>query len=263
MKKVQKMGIVTVLAIINLFAISMAAYASNIQIEAVFNSEDGIYMHRDELRMTVKADRDCYFKVIHIDANSRMKTIYPNNSDRNNFLKANESRDIFETAQYLLYEPYGEERIIVAASIEQFPNIELEYIEPWKIATMENIMKATSPGRSRGGDLEIIGGGTAIYSISITEPSEEYEYNKPENMTETCDVIRNDILKQGGLFNGNETSGYYIVNNIRNSYRIPREAPDRVRIAVYYPNNHDVNGDIMTIKEYFEDKVTVIFTIEE
>lgn len=263
MKRVQKMGIMAVLAIMNLFAISTAVHAGDIQIEAVFNSEDGMYMHRDELKMMVKADSDCYFKVIHIDANSRMKTIYPNTSDRNNYLKANESRQIFETAQYLLYEPYGEEKIILAASIEQFPNIELEYIEPWKIATMENIAAATSPGKSRGGDLEIIGGGTILYSINIIKPNEEYEYSRPENMTKTYNSMRNDIIRQGGSFVGNETSGYYTVNNIRNSYRIPREAPDKVRVAVYYPDNYEANDDIMTIKRYFEEKITVIFTIEE
>jgi len=249
----------TVIAII-IFAISMTAHADDIQIEVKFNSEDRMYMHRDSLKMSVKTDRDSFVKVIHIDANNRMKTIYPNSSDRDNFLKANESRDLFTSVQYLLYEPYGEERIIVVASTEQFPNIEQEYLEPWKAATAENITMATKggdleligTGSSRGGDLEVISSGTAVYFITIIEPNEEYEYNKPENMTKTFNAMRNDILKQGGTFSGNETSGYYVVNNVRNSYRIPREAPDRVRITVYYPENFEANG-IITIRSYFEE----------
>lgn len=218
-------------------------------------------MHRDELKMTVKADRDSYFKVIHVDANNRMRTIYPNASDQWNYLKANESRQIFETAQYLLYEPYGEEKIIIVASMEQFPNIELEYIEPWKVATEENIIRATRS--SRGGDLELIGGGTAFYSISIIKPNEEYEYNIPLSMTQTYNNIRNDILQQGGSFYGNETSGYYILNNVRNSYRIPRESPDRVRIAIYYLDDYDVNDDVKTIKYYLNDEISITFINKE
>jgi acyl carrier protein len=215
--------------------------SQDIHIEAEFNSESRTYLHRGELIFTVKADRDCYFKVVHIDANNRMRTIYPNSIDRDNYLNANRSRTIFDSAaRYMLYEPYGTETILIVASTEQFRNIEQEYISPWTVATTEII--TTSVRGSRGGDLEIGGGsGVARYSITILKPHEEYEHKRPENMFETYMALRDDALRQGGIFNGNETSGFYIINNIRGSYRIPRDAPNTIRFATYYLDNY-TNG---------------------
>ena len=124
----------------------------SINIEARFNSSTRTYRHRDELGLTVKADKDCYFKVIHIDVNNQMKMIYPNTYDQNNRLFANTPRTLFERAKYYLYDPYGTEIILLVASKEQFRNIENEYISPWVAATIETIRSAI-----RGGDLELAG----------------------------------------------------------------------------------------------------------
>ena len=214
----------------------------NIHIQAWFDSESRTYLHRDELKMTVKADQDCYFKIVHIDVNNQMKMIYPNSNDTNNFLKANTSRSVFENAKYYLYGPYGTEKILVVASTEQFKNIEQDYITPWTTATAETIEKVTAP---TGGDLELDGKpivstreGEVSYSISILKPHDEYEYRKPENMEETVQSIRGDVLRQGGVFDGNDQSGYYILNGIRGSYRIPREKPDTLQFAIYYLDNY-------------------------
>ena len=98
-----------------------------IHIQAWFNSESRTFMHRDELKMTVMADKNCYFKIIHIDADNQMKMIYPNSSDKNNELKANIPRNIFETASYMLYGPYGAETLLVVAQSKPFENIERDY----------------------------------------------------------------------------------------------------------------------------------------
>jgi len=215
----------------------------SIKIQAFFNSESMTYFHRDELKMSVMADRDCYFKIIHIDANNQMKMIYPNNSgDRDNRLRANVPRDIFETAKYYLYDPYGAETILVVASLQQFENIEREYIAPWVLpATTDNIRAAVSTGR--GGDMEAVitfsGEGEARYTITILKPDTQYSYSRPENMREFFQSTRTEIERQGGTFvDGNESSGCYIIDGIRASYRVPRNAPDTIQFATYNLDNY-------------------------
>ncbi|MDR2970815.1 MAG: DUF4384 domain-containing protein [Bacteroidales bacterium] len=220
---------------------SAIAQTQGITIQAFFDSESRTFFHRDELKMSVMANRNCYFKVIHIDANNQIKMIYPNSYDKNNQLRANTARSIFETASYMLYEPYGAETIIIVASTDQFPNIEQEYITPWTAATTESIRAAVRG--TRGGDLETrirppAGEGEVVYTITILKPHEEFEYERPEDMREMFEAIRDDALSQGGTFEGNETSGFYVTNGIRGSYRVPRETPNRVQFTLYYLDNY-------------------------
>ncbi|MDR2135876.1 MAG: DUF4384 domain-containing protein [Treponema sp.] len=211
--------------------------ARGIHIQAWFDSESRTYMHRDPLKMTVTADRDCYFKIIHIDVNNRMKMIYPNSYDKNNYLRANVPRPVFESAAYMLYEPYGTETILIAASADQFKGIEEEFAAPWTACTAESLREAI--GGSRGGDIEarpilFTGEGEARYSITILKPHEEYEYARPEDMAAAVQTMREGIVPQGGFFEGSETSGYGVLNKVRTSYRVSRDRPDTVRFAVYY-----------------------------
>jgi len=191
-----------------------------IHIKAVFNSNTRTYKHRDELKLTVSADLDCYFKIIHIDVDNKIKMIYPTSRNDDNRLRANVSRTVFDSQnRYVLYGPYGAETIVVAASPVQFPGIDAEYGRPWKAATEEAIKKA------------IAGEGEARYPITILKPHEEYEYTKPENMTEMYQSIRDDAIKQGGYFEGGAVSGFYIINNVRGSYRVQN---DTIQFASYF-----------------------------
>jgi len=219
--------------------------AQNIQITAWFDSQLGnrVYMHREPLEITVTADKDCYFKVIHIDVNNQMKMIFPNSDDRNNFIKANTSRAVFEKTSYRFYGPYGAETLLITASTEQFVNIEKEYATPWITATADSV-KATVG--NRGGDIEYAtttttqkSEGEARYTITILKPNEEYEFIKPVSMTEFVQSMRSDAEKQGGTFNktNNETSGDFNLNNMRVSYRVPRNKPDMIEFAYYNLNN--------------------------
>jgi len=202
-----------------------------IHIQAFFNSQSMTYLHRDTLELTVTADRDCYFKIIHIDVNNQIKMIFPTKGE-NNFLRANESRNVFDNqnSRYVLYGPYGAETLVITASPVQFPNIEREYNEPWKAATEEAIKNA------------IAGTGQARYPIAIIKPKEEYEYSKPANMTELYQTIRDDAKQQGGYFEGNAISGFYIINNIRGSYRVPGDRPDIIQFAYYDLNAYTANS---------------------
>jgi len=229
---------------VNNSAVSDGVINNSINIQATFNSDSMMYYHRDQLMMSLTADKDCYFKVIHIDANNQIKMIYPNSFDRNNYLRANVSRTIFETASYMLYEPYGAETIIVVASAVQFDNIEQDYITPWTTATTETV-RTMIRGR-RGGDLEIRinsnvsvpekvqNDGEAVYTITIVRPDEKHEYSRPENLREFIGELRQNVVNNGGYFEGSETSGFYIANGVRRSYRVPREAPNKFHFAIYY-----------------------------
>jgi hypothetical protein len=204
-----------------------------VNLQARFDSGNRTYFHRDRLKMTVVSDQNCYFKIIHIDINNQMKMIYPNSYDRNNYLTANIPSAVFDNADYMLYGPYGAETILIVASGKQFTNIEPEIIASWIPATEESV-RITIRGDQSGDVMTFFG--EVRYSINILKPHVEYEYERPPNMTETVQTMRNEILQQGGFFEGNETSGYSILNNIRGSYRVPRDKPDTIQVAIYYDN---------------------------
>jgi hypothetical protein len=214
-----------------------------INIRAWFDSETRTYMHRDLLTITVMADKNCWFLVIHIYADNSWKVISPNNSDRDNYLSANKARDIFQDSRYPLYPPYGTETILIVASGEKYKDIERYYNMPLETATLENLR-----GVTRGGEVESItrlktfsGRGEARYNITIIEPSEEYEYSKPSDMDEMVETLRNDTLKQGGVFEGDDRSGFYILNNVRASYRTS-DRSDKIQLAIYNLGNYNRGG---------------------
>jgi hypothetical protein len=219
-----------------------------VKIQAWFDSQLGsrVFMHSETLVLKVMADKDCYFKIIHIDVDKHMKMIYPNSVETNNRLIANTERSLFEKTNYYFYEPYGAETLLFIASVNQFENIENDYISPWtaESITPENFRKVLRG--SRGLELEkvedkteILVDGEARYTITILKPNEEYEYGKPESMRDFIQIMRNDTERQGGTWDsGNtETKGFSVLNNVRVSYRVPQEKPDTIQFAIYNLNN--------------------------
>jgi hypothetical protein len=207
-----------------------------IHIEASFNSNTRTYMHADELILTVTADRNCYFKIIHIDVNNQFKMIYPRNRNDNNQLRANEYRNVFgvDGNRQILCEPYGAETLVVVASSAQFPNIEREYSQPWRPATEETIRAA------------IAGEGQARYPFTIIPPHDVYEYTRPENMTEFYQALRDDVTRQNGQFENDAVNGFYSVytiNNIRGSYRVPSDRPNVIQFATYYLDAYSADAN--------------------
>jgi hypothetical protein len=214
-----------------------APVTQTINIDARFNSNTRVYKHCDELEMTVTADKDCYFKIIHIDVENKIKMIFPIRNE-NNSLRANVSRTIFgggnPNNRVIFCEPYGAETIVVVASPVQFPGIEQEFNQPWKTATEDAIKNA------------IAGAGQARYPITIVKPHEEYEYIKPDNMTEFYQAVRGDAINQKGSFYGGATFGFYVINNVRGSYRVPSGKPDVVQFATYFLDNYTGNTSTRT-----------------
>jgi hypothetical protein len=87
-----------------------------------------IYYDSEELFISLRSSEDCYFVVYHLDTDNNMQIIYPNFWDKDkNFLKANTTRVIPENTSFALSAPYGEERILVYASVRPFTIPEDQY----------------------------------------------------------------------------------------------------------------------------------------
>ncbi|MDR0472244.1 MAG: DUF4384 domain-containing protein [Treponema sp.] len=79
---------------------------------------DGIYHDGDLMSMQVYSERDCYFRIIHIDVNGNTQVIYPTSSNDNNFIRAGQTRRIPDNTRFRMRPPYGEE-IILASAFER------------------------------------------------------------------------------------------------------------------------------------------------
>jgi hypothetical protein len=193
-----------------------------VRIQAWFNSGSMTYLHREPLDITVMSDRDCYFKVVLIDVNNNERVIFPYKNDEDNFLRANTQRAVFKDSSYMLYSPYGAETILVIASVNQFDNIRQDYSAAPRPATTASIKNAVANNSA------------ARYDITILTPQEEHIFALPSDMSAEVQSFESDIKDQGGQFTGDVTSGYFILNGIRNSYRtVPQGSPNSIEYVVY------------------------------
>ena len=81
---------------------------------------DGIYYDGDLMSMRLYSQRDCYFRIIHVDVNGSTQVIYPTNPRDNNFIRAGETRRIPDNTRFRMGPPYGEEIILTAAYEKPF-----------------------------------------------------------------------------------------------------------------------------------------------
>jgi hypothetical protein len=134
------------------------------RLEAWPNSESRTYFDGEELKISLWADRDCYVKVYHIDANRRIQLLYPNSTNRNNFLPANAEKIIPEpgTTRINVEAPYGQETILIFASTRQFPGIETEF---------------QRAGQADRENLRVISRGARLQDISGTLLNAETRFN--------------------------------------------------------------------------------------
>ena len=179
------------LALAVLFNIALHPARETIHIQAQFYNKDMVYHHREALQIEVLADRDCYFKVIRIDANNEERVIFPNQEDGDNYLIANTPRLVFQRAPYMLYGPYGTETVVIAASSTQFDNK-----QAYSSCT-----------------------GEARYNITIHPPKNSargapgfsFSFEKPNDMLQAVETVRNSCLSKGGTFSGDLDAGYFRV----------------------------------------------------
>jgi hypothetical protein len=76
---------------------------------------DGIYYEGEYMSMRLYSERDCWFRIVHVDVNGTAQVIYPTTSRDNNFIRAGETRSIPDNTRYRMGAPYGEEYILAAA----------------------------------------------------------------------------------------------------------------------------------------------------
>jgi len=76
---------------------------------------DGIYYDGDYMTMRLYSERDCYFRITHVDVNGNTQIIYPTSARDNNFIKAGETRRIPDNTRFRMGPPFGEELILAAA----------------------------------------------------------------------------------------------------------------------------------------------------
>jgi len=195
-------------------------------IKAWPNSDTNTYIENEKIIINLQANMDCYVKVYHIDMNKKMQMIFPSVQMPNNFLSANNIRTIPEGGIiYNVTAPFGQDTIMVVAALKQFPNIETEYIQSRSVnATKETVLNA-----SRGLGVEYIPSSQTVDTVSVsfnftslpgTYYDESFSYSKPANMAETVRSMREDVLKQGGTFNGDEKGGSYTVNGATGVYSV-------------------------------------------
>jgi len=76
---------------------------------------DGIYRDGGYMSMLIFSERDCYFRIIHIDVNGNAQIIYPLAANDNNFIRGGQTRRIPDNTRYRMGPPFGEEIILAAA----------------------------------------------------------------------------------------------------------------------------------------------------
>jgi len=194
-----------------------------LKIEAWPNSDTNTYFVGDKMSIYLLASKGCYVRVDYTDAEGKKQMLFPNQSNSNNFLKANTVYIIPQAPIELVMEPpLGMEQVWVLASTEPFVGIEKEY------AVVKNASSA-SVNETRGVSLRLGSSGKpaetaetyfSITTLAATYFDEVYSYKKPANMAETVQSMRAEVSRQGGTFNGNEREGTFSVAGTTGNYRV-------------------------------------------
>jgi hypothetical protein len=130
------------------------------------------------------------------------------------------------------------EAIFVAASVEPFQNFEAEMVPVTASREAVNrILKmprgldlkrqTESAGSISAGSIsaesipEGIGISSFTYSILPPDYADEIlSYRKPANMTETIQVLGNDLRRRGGVFSGDEQAGSFTLDPVQGRYQV-------------------------------------------
>jgi hypothetical protein len=81
---------------------------------------DNIYYDGDYMTMRIYSERDCYFRITHVDVNGETQIIYPTNPRDDNFIRAGQTRRIPDNTRYRMSAPFGEEMVLVAGYDKPF-----------------------------------------------------------------------------------------------------------------------------------------------
>ena len=88
---------------------------------AVFTDAlDGIYRDRQQMYLHIYSASDCYFRIVHVDANGNTQIIYPVSPNDDNFIRSGQTLRIPAGARFRMGPPFGEELILAAAYDKPF-----------------------------------------------------------------------------------------------------------------------------------------------
>jgi hypothetical protein len=76
---------------------------------------DGVYYDGELMSMRIYSEKDCWFRIVHVDVNGTAQVIYPAAARDNNFIRAGETRAIPDNTRFRMGPPFGEEYILAAA----------------------------------------------------------------------------------------------------------------------------------------------------
>jgi hypothetical protein len=118
---------------------------------------DGVYYNGEYMTMRIYSERDCYFRIVHVDVNGTAQVIYPTTARDDNFIRAGETRRIPDNTRYRMGAPFGEEYILVAA-----------YDRPFVPGT-EGAGQISDSAISRGLTVEEQGAGGQMSSVATAK----------------------------------------------------------------------------------------------
>jgi hypothetical protein len=217
------------------------------------NKESRTYFDGDTMTISLYASRDCWFKVYHIDVNNQMRLIYPNQTDKNNALKANIECVIPDNSAFVLGAPYGEETILAVFSNTPFDNLEKDLLYPVPV-TRESINRAAD---RRGMSVQTNTANTPdapektaavrfCYTILPADFIEDiFSFKRPSDAAEAVQLLRNEVRLRNGTFTGNDREGTYSFDDMRGSYRI---SADESILAIRHPSYQSAVAQIPTTR---------------
>jgi hypothetical protein len=193
---------------------------TSLDFEARLNSASGLYYDGEYMTVAIQAKQDCYVVIHHIDVNNVPRLIFPNRGDRDNFLKKDEIRNLFEgPARLRLHEPFGQEHLFITVSTQQFNNLEAKMIDPVPVFGFNDALHKT-----RGATIKMLPVSkdvwylTKSFSFSIWPLCHtDFEFANPlQSLAETAGEVR----KNGGTFEGNNSEGFFTAGSEKVNYRV-------------------------------------------
>jgi hypothetical protein len=226
---------------------------SELSVQVWPNKESRVYYDGDIMTISLYASQDCWFKVYHIDVNNQMRMIYPNQSDRNNALKANTERVIPDNTAFKLNAPYGEETILAVFSLLPFENLERDMLYPVQLSP-EMINRAAgrrgltveTQAANIPGPAEKTAAARFSYTISPADFIEDvFLFKRPSDTAGAVQALRAEIGLLNGTFTGNEREGTYSLDDMRGSYRV---SGDEFILAVRRPSYQSAVAQIPAVR---------------
>ncbi len=94
----------------------------------VDKGKSGIYKEEENVKVIFKANRNCYVRLYHVNAEMEIQMLFPNLYDKNDYIKANQVYSIPDAAsafEFKISPPFGAEIIKAVASLQPFPTEEI------------------------------------------------------------------------------------------------------------------------------------------